>query len=235
MIILITILIIIILFFNAEKIVFILSIPFVKTYMKREKREEVIEYKLNEEKVVCKQHWYNGMFKSYTRYFIIKTGYLPSFSVRNYIYKNILGVKMAGNVLIYYGAEIRNPKALSIGEGSIIGDKVILDARNGIKIGKNVNFSTNVNIWTEQHDHRDPWFRCTQPKRPVEIDDRAWIGSNVEILPNVHIGEGAVCAAGCVVTKDVPPFAIVAGVPAKIIGERNRNLCYKFHNITHFI
>lgn len=60
-----------------------------------------------------------------------------------------------------------------------------------------------------------PIFRCTQKKRSVVIGDRAWIGSNVTILPNVHIGEGAVCCAGSVVTKDVAPFDIVAGIPAK--------------------
>lgn len=52
---------------------------------------------------------------------------------------------------------------------------------------------------------------------------------NVVVLPGVSIGEGAVCCAGCVVTKDVPPFAIVAGIPAKQIGERNHHLTYEFN------
>ena len=54
----------------------------------------------------------------------------------------------------------------------------------------------------------------------VEIDDRVWVGSNVIVLPGVHIGEGAVCCAGCVVTKDIPPYTVVAGIPAKKVGER---------------
>ena len=62
----------------------------------------------------------------------------------------------------------------------------------------------------------------------VEIDDRVWLGSNVIVLPGVHIGEGAVCCAGCVVTKDVEPYAVVAGIPAKKVGERLQVLKYEF-------
>jgi acetyltransferase-like isoleucine patch superfamily enzyme len=118
---------------------------------------------------------------------------------------------------------------LHIGEGSIIGDRSILDARSGIYIGKNVNFSSNVKIWSFQHDHSDPYFNCTEEKvGAVYIEDRVWIGPDVTILHSVTIGEGAVVAAGAVVTKDVPAFAIVAGIPAKVIGERNKNLLYEF-------
>ena len=75
-----------------------------------------------------------------------------------------------------------------------------MDAREGLNIGKNVNLSSNVSIYTLQHDHRDPYFGCPNPKdrkMSVEINDRAWLGSNVIVLPGVHIGEGAVCCAGC--------------------------------------
>lgn len=67
--------------------------------------------------------------------------------------------------------------------------------------------------------------------RPMEvtIGNRAWIGSNVTVLPGVSIGEGAVCCANCVVTKDVSPYSIVAGIPAKKIGERTRDLRYVFN------
>lgn len=137
-------------------------------------------------------------------------------------------MKMEDNAVLYYGIEVRNPANITIGRGSIVGDNSILDGRNGIVIGKNVVLASNVRIWTEQHDHRDPWFRCnTQEHRPVTIGDRAWIGSHSIILHSVNIGEGAVVAAGAVVTHDVPPFAIVAGIPAKTIGERNSNLQYE--------
>ena len=146
-------------------------------------------------------------------------------------------VNIANNVVIYYGADIRAPWNLKIGKGSIIGDKAILDARCGITIGKNVNFSSEVSIWSEQHDHRDPYFRCeTQEKTRVQIGDRVWIGPRAIILHSVKIGEGAIVAAGAVVTKNIPSFAIVAGVPAKIIGYRNQHLEYEFDgSYQHFM
>ena len=107
---------------------------------------------------------------------------------------------------------------LTIGKGSIIGDRAILDARHGgIIIGKNVN------------DYNDPYFRCTNIKGgTINVKDRAWIGPNVIILHGVTVGEGAVVAAGAVVTKDVPPYTLVGGVPAKVIGKRNEDLRYEF-------
>lgn len=163
------------------------------------------------------------------RYLNFKVGLIPSHSVRNFLYRNYFGVKMGRRAIIYFGAEIRCGAKLSIGDGTIIGDRSLLDARNGITIGRSVNFSSNVSVYTEQHDHRDPYFRCNSDGSfRVVIGDRAWIGPNAIILHSVTIGEGAVVAAGAVVTKDVPPYAIVAGVPARVIGKRNRDLRYEF-------
>ena len=57
----------------------------------------------------------------------------------------------------------------------VIGDNALLDAHNGLTMGKNVNLSSNVVIYTGQHDHRDPYFRSKGGKRSVEIGDRAWL------------------------------------------------------------
>ena len=120
---------------------------------------------------------------------------------------------------------------LFIGEGSIIGDRAILDARRGgIRIGKNVNIGTGVSFWTGQHDYNDPYFRSMPNKRgPINVEDRVWIGPGVIILHDVTIGAGAVVAAGAVVTKDVPPYTLVGGIPAKPIAKRNTNLVYEFN------
>lgn len=151
-------------------------------------------------------------------------GSVPSHHVRNGAYRHLFRVTMGKKVVIYSHAEIRAPRSLTIGDNSIIGDHAILDARRGITIGRNVNVSTGVWIWTLQHDPQDPSFRATGG--PVVIRDRAWISCRVTVLPGVTIGEGAVVAAGAVVTKDVADFAIVAGVPAKVIGKRNAALNY---------
>ena len=146
---------------------------------------------------------------------------MPSVRLRRLLYRG-LGAHIAPKAVLHFCTEIRAPWRLRIGQGSIIGDNAILDAREGLTIGRNVNLSSNVSIYTLQHDHRDPYFRCPTPqdrKLSVEIGDRAWLGSN---------GEGAVCCAGCVVTKDVEPYAVVAGIPAKKVGERPRRLVYEF-------
>lgn len=164
----------------------------------------------------------------YVRYMDIQTGLIPSHHLRNLIYKYVFLVKTGKKTIVYFGTEIRGHVNLFIGERSIIGDRSVLDARNGIFIGNDVSLSSSVSIWTEQHDYNDPWYRCNPVKSgSVHIGNRAWIGPNTTILPRVSIGEGAVIAAGAVVTKDVPPYTLVAGVPAKVIGERNKNLKYE--------
>ncbi len=173
------------------------------------------------------KHRIKGLLSSFADYYLYRVSLTPSHHLRNFVYRHICEMKLAQNAVIYYGTEVRNPANITIGKGSVVGDQSILDGRNGISIGENVVLSTNVKIWTEQHDHRDPWFRCdTQEHNPVTIGNRAWIGPHSIILHSVNIGEGAVVAAGSVVTHDVPPFTIVGGVPAQKIGERNRDLRY---------
>lgn len=172
--------------------------------------------------------WEKCFRKGWERYMLFQIGIIPSCHLRKWIYK-ALGVKIGSNVIFHFKTEIRSPYKLRVGNGTIIGDNALLDARNGIIMGNNVNLSSNVSIYTEQHDHRDPWFRCTSRKnKGVIIGDRVWLGSNVVVLPGVTIGEGAVCCAGSVIAKDVKPFAVVAGIPAIMVNERPRNLVYEF-------
>ncbi len=160
-------------------------------------------------------------------YSISFTGRIPSHVIRNFLFRQVYGMQLGRKCIIYGGIHMRAPYKIRIGEGSIIGSDSKLDGRNGIVIGNNVNFSTGVWIWTEQHDPQCPFFSCTDKGGPVVIGDRVWISCRAVILPRVTIGEGAVIAAGAVVTRDVEPFAIYAGVPAKKIGERNRDLVYE--------
>lgn len=162
------------------------------------------------------------------RYMLYHISTIPSNSARCTIYK-LLGAKIGKKVVIHYKTEIRDPFRLSIGQGTIIGDNAILDARRELVIGNNVNFSSNVSVYTLQHDYTDPYFRCKPSLGRVVIGDRVWLGSNVIVLPGITIGEGAVCCAGCVVTKDVLPFQVVAGIPAKVVNIRPNNLLYEFN------
>ena len=141
------------------------------------------------------------------------------------LYRWLYGFSFPASSVLYGGAEIRNCQALKIGENTVIGHHAILDARRGIELGNNVNLSTGVWIWTEQHDPNDPDFAIVGGK--VVIEDYAWISCRAVILPGVKICEGAVVSAGAVVAKDAPAWSIVGGVPATVIGERNRNMRYR--------
>jgi acetyltransferase-like isoleucine patch superfamily enzyme len=155
--------------------------------------------------------------------FLKFVGLIPSHVIRKFLYR-AAGMALGRDTWIYGGAEIRHAKNISIGDGTVIGNGAILDGRLGLKIGKNVNFSTGVWIWTLQHDWQAPDFRDTGG--PVSIGDYAWLSCRVVVLPGVTIGEGAVVAAGAVVTKDVEPYTLVGGVPAKPLGQRPRGLNY---------
>lgn len=143
---------------------------------------------------------------------------LPSKRLR-IIFLRLLGAKIR-NARLYLGFHIRNPKGLTIEDGVSIGPKVLLDARKGLTIKENVVIGYGAIIWTLNHDYNDIHFSLKGA--PVTIEKYAWICSNSIILPGIRIGEGAVVASGAVVTKDVPPYAVVAGIPAKIIKYREK-------------
>jgi maltose O-acetyltransferase len=115
-------------------------------------------------------------------------------------------------------ARFYNPSNISIGTDTIIGEGVVLDGRDKLSIGNHVDIATDVMIYNAQHAIESHDFKAV--RQPVRIDDYTFIGPRVIILPGVVIGKGAVVAAGAVVTKEVKPFEIVGGVPAKVIGER---------------
>ena len=173
-------------------------------------------------------YWEKLFKKGWQRYMLFQVGLVPSHHIRRFVYR-ALGAEIGKNVVFHFHTEVRGLYRLKIGDGTIIGDNALLAAGRGLTIGKNVNLSSNVSIYSGAHDHRDPYFRSTPATtHPVNIGDRVWIGSNAIILTGVNIGEGAVVCAGCVVTKDVEPYAVVAGIPAKKVNERPHDLRYEF-------
>lgn len=111
---------------------------------------------------------------------------------------------------------------ISIGNDSGIGDKCFLQDIGSIVIGSDVLMGPEVMIFTANHEmKRDELIRNQGTKvLDVTIEDDVWISSRVIILPGVKISKGAVIAAGAVVTRNVEPFTIVGGVPAKELGVR---------------
>lgn len=152
-------------------------------------------------------------------------GTIPIHSIRLLFYL-ISGVKIGHHSYIHTGAKFYNPKNISIGQGSIIGQNAFLDGRDKLIIGDHVDIASEVMIYNSEHDLDSEDFKATTA--PVYLEDFCFVGPRVIILPGVKIGKGAVVAAGAVVTKDVPEYAIVGGVPAHLIGERKlKNPHYK--------
>lgn len=152
-------------------------------------------------------------------------GYLPFHSIRKLKYR-FFGIKIGKGSTIHMWANFFDPRNIVIGDDTIIGDHAFLDGRAKLTIGDHVDIASEVMIYNSEHNLDSQGFEARE--EPVEIEDYVFIGPRVIILPGVTIGKGAVIAAGAVITKDVPEFAIVGGVPAKVIGERtNKNPDYK--------
>jgi len=121
------------------------------------------------------------------------------------------------NVTIWF------PEGISIGGGSTVGENCFLDGYGGLTIGRFVQMAHGTSVIAEDHGFATRTVPIgLQPKTPgpIVIGDDVWIGCGVRILKGVTIGQGAIVGAGAVVTKDVAPYSIVGGVPARRIGMR---------------
>lgn len=159
-------------------------------------------------------------------------GIVPCHYFRRFFYR-LSGIRIGKGSTIHTGAKFYNPENIAIGEDSIIGEDAVLDGRDKLVIGNHVDIASEVMIYNAQHDIKDPNFHAIQA--PVIIEDYVFIGPRAIILPGVTIKRGAVIGAGAVVTKDVEVGAIVGGVPAKQIGERDvKNLNYRLGRAAWF-
>lgn len=121
--------------------------------------------------------------------------------------------------------QYNTPVKISIGDGCMFGPDMHITAVNSIQIGKNVRTGKSVLISDNSHgDPEDTALRDIAPnarpiysKGAIVIGDNVWIGEKAAILAGVTIGEGAIIGANAVVTKNIPPYSIAAGIPARII------------------
>lgn len=112
---------------------------------------------------------------------------------------------------------------ITLGAGSFVGAYAILNGQGGLSIGENALIAGHCHIVAGNHRHDDlsrPMAHQDFISEGIVIEDDVWLGAGAKVLDGVHIGQGAIVSAGAVVTRDVPPHAIVGGVPAKLIRMR---------------
>lgn len=129
-----------------------------------------------------------------------------------------------GNIqFLHPGVTINFPENVTIGDNIIINRNVLITARSKISLGNNVLIGSNVVLNDSNHVIKDcetPITKQGHTAEPIIVEDDVWIASNAVVLKGVRIGKGAVVAAGSVVTKDVEPYTVVAGIPARKIKNR---------------
>jgi len=158
--------------------------------------------------------WYlaNNLVMNYTPHFF-----------RVFYLRRVCGLKIGYHTNVAMKCFISG-NDITIGNNTVINRFCYLDGRVKLRIGNNVNISHYTLIQTLTHDPQNSYFVCIE--RPVVIEDHVWVGARVIILPGVTIGEGAVIGAGAVVTKNVNPYSIVVGNPAKHIKYRTNDIRY---------
>ncbi|MCZ7672776.1 MAG: acyltransferase [Chloroflexi bacterium] len=109
---------------------------------------------------------------------------------------------------------------LEIGDGTFINYGCSIAANKLVRIGKNCNIGTYVIMMDNDFHRLEPERRYEFPEsEPIILENNVWLGARVIVLKGVTIGEGSVIGAGSVVTKDIPPRSLAAGMPAKILRE----------------
>ena len=133
-------------------------------------------------------------------------------------------------VSLEQGVDIRalNNTSVEIHEGTFIGPYVCITGSGNIKIGKNCLIAAQTGLFANNHIFSDPTENINSQgvtREGIVIEDDCWLGSGVKVLDGVTIGEGSIIGAGAVVTKDIPPFSVAVGVPAKVVRSRKEYIC----------
>lgn len=146
---------------------------------------------------------------------MLNTGYHPPEEIRA-LFSQLIGKPVDESFTLFPPFTTDCGKNLSLGKEVFLNAGCRFQDQGGITIGNGVLIGHNVVLSTLNHDPA-PARRAWLHPAPIVIGDRVWIGSNATVLPGVTIGDGAIVAAGAVVTKDVAPNTVVAGVPARLL------------------
>ncbi|NES04238.1 MAG: acyltransferase [Okeania sp. SIO2F4] len=134
-------------------------------------------------------------------------------------------IDIGDKVTLDKGVDIKaNYQEIEIGDHSYLGPYTCLSG-GSIKIGKNCLIASHSGIYANNHTFADPLVNIREQKssfKGIVIEEDCWLGSGVRVVDGVKIGKGSVIGAGAVVTKDIPPYSVAVGVPAKVISKRDK-------------
>lgn len=176
--------------------------------------------------------WLRSVVDDLQDYTAEMVGHIPWHALRLWWLRHICRMRVGASSSIHRRCRMYRPRRITIGRHSVINYGVLLDGRRGLRIGDNVSISEGVALFSLAHDVDDPQF--SQKGSPVVVHDYVFVGAYARVLPGVTLGEGAVVAAGAVVTRDVAPYTVVAGVPARYLRDRARGLTYQLDHRKRF-
>ncbi|MEO8973071.1 MAG: acyltransferase [Ktedonobacteraceae bacterium] len=162
--------------------------------------------------------------------------HIPSYTFRHAWYRRVLGWRIGPGAAILSGQHVQmagvrsSGHKVAIGCDTVINQGCMLYTTGGLIIGEHVSISAGAWLVTGSHEMNHPAF--VDYYKPIVIGNYVWIGMRATVLCGITIGEGAVVMAGAIVTHDVAPYAVVGGVPARVITQReltNPSYTLDFH------
>ena len=141
----------------------------------------------------------------------------PCFGWRRFVLR-CFGAKVGANVNTYPSTWIYFPWNLTVGDWTAMGEEAFIYNLGPVTIGEKVTISHRAQLCAGTHDYKQPHLPLIKP--PIVIRDQVWVCANAFVGPGVTVGEGAIIGACAVVTRDVEPWAIMAGNPARFVKKR---------------
>lgn len=158
----------------------------------------------------------------------LEEGVNLGFNVQLNTFGNNSRICLSKQVILDRGVDLRSLDRgdISIGESTYIGPYTCLAGPGAIKIGKNCLIASHSGIYANNHNFSDPTLEIVHQGitcKGIAIGNDCWLGTGVKVLDGVTIGNGCVIGAGAVVTKDIPPYSVAVGIPAKVVSQRNQS------------
>lgn len=144
--------------------------------------------------------------------------YFVSFNRWRILLLRLFGARIGQGCFVKSSCEVWQPWKLSLGDYVTLGEHVVCYAVDQITIGDQTTVSRDAFLCCAGHDVASPIMELTYV--PITVGANAWIAARAIVMPGRNIGDGAVVAAGAVVTKDVPPWTVVVGNPARVVKRR---------------